>query len=141
MKQVLAFVLFSSIICWMMFSPIYKHVLIMRQALLQQEVDYLLEVGASGKFGYISPAMINASKQRLSTYGLSSEQLQYTVLSTEGRRAQYADERVTRGAGIELTVTYPFERLTTIDTLVGIEPIAADSRMRAYGVQMSEYVE
>lgn len=29
--------------------PVYKHVVIVRQAVLQKEVDYLLEIGANGR--------------------------------------------------------------------------------------------
>lgn len=141
MKQLLAFIMFSTIICWMMFSPLYKHVLIMRQALLQQEVDYLLEVGASGQYGYISPAMIEGSKNRLSSFGLAKEKIAYEVMTADGRPLGDISERVMRGDGIKVIVSYPYERLTTIDALVGITPIPEDAKMKAFGVRMSEYVE
>lgn len=141
MKQLLAFILFATIICWMMFSPIYKHVLIMRQAILQQEVDYLLEVGASGQYGYIDADMMERSMQRLASFGLSTERLQYVAVSTDGTQATDMGQRVSRGSGIMLSLTYPYDRLTTIDALVGINPIPEAQRIRAFGVKMSEYVE
>ena len=51
MKQILVFLLFSLMLVWLMFSPVYRHILILRQAMLQKETDYLLEVGASGAYG------------------------------------------------------------------------------------------
>lgn len=141
MKQLLAFIMFSTIICWMMFSPIYKHVLIMRQALLQQEVDYLLEIGASGQYGYISPAMIESSKNRLSDFGLTKEKIIYEIMTEDGRPLGDINARVMRGDGIKVTVSYPYEKLTTIDALVGITPLPEDARMKAFGVRMSEYVD
>ena len=141
MKQILAFIMFSTIICWMMFSPIYKHVLITRQAILQQEVDYLLEVGASGQYGYISANMVSQSKQRLVRFGLKTEKLQYEVSSTAGQQLINDGYRVVRGEGIVLSLSYPYERLTAIDALVGIESMPEDQFMRAYGIRMSEYVE
>jgi len=141
MKQILVFIMFSTIICWMMFAPIYKHVLITRQAILQQEVDYLLEVGASGQYGYISGNMIDQSKQRLARFGLTTGSLQYEVSSTEGQTFINDSYRVSRGDGIALSLTYPYERLTAIDALIGIEPLPEGQLMRAYGVRMSEYVE
>ncbi|URN92576.1 MAG: hypothetical protein NAG76_11755 [Candidatus Pristimantibacillus lignocellulolyticus] len=141
MKQILAFIMFSTIICWMMFAPIYKHVLITRQAILQQEVDYLLEIGASGQYGYISANMIDQSKIRLAKFGLSTGRLQYTVSSTEGQLVVNDSYRVGRGNGIALSLAYPYERLTAIDALIGIEPVPEGQLMRVYGVRMSEYVE
>lgn len=141
MKQILAFIMFSTIICWMMFTPIYKHVLITRQAILQQEVDYLLEVGASGQYGYISDNMVDQSKERLARFGLKTEQLQYKVTSTEGQLLVSDEYRVGRGGGIALSLAYPYERLTAIDALIGIDPVPEGQLMRAYGVRMSEYIE
>ncbi|MCR8657059.1 hypothetical protein [Paenibacillus endoradicis] len=141
MKQILAFIMFSTIICWMMFAPIYKHVLITRQAILQQEVDYLLEIGASGQYGYISNNMIDQSKQRLKRFGLTTGSLQYEVSSTGGQLFINDGYRVSRGDGIALSLTYPYERLTAIDALIGISPVPEGQLMRVYGVRMSEYVE
>ncbi len=78
-KQMLAFVLLSGLICWFMFAPIYKHVLIMRQAAMQQEVDYLLEIGANGSHGYIDASMVASSKQRLGAKGFDIDELEYLV--------------------------------------------------------------
>ena len=141
MKQILAFIMFSTIICWMMFSPIYKHVLITRQAILQQEVDYLLEIGASGQYGFISGNMVDQSKRRLARFGLKTEKLQYEVSSTAGQLLLNDGYRVDRGEGIVLSLSYPYERLTAIDALIGIESVPEGQLMRAYGLRMSEYVE
>ena len=87
MKQILVFILFAAMLCWMMFSPIYKHVLVVREAMLQKEVDYLLEVGASGSKGYIDAAMLEQSRRRLEKAGMSGELVRYTVTSTDGSTA------------------------------------------------------
>lgn len=141
MKQILIFVLFAAMLCWVMFSPIYKHVVIVRQAALQQEVDYLLEVGASGTYGYIDAAMQRESRTRLAKFGLQAELLQYNIFSTNGADATNAAEPLSRGAGIGLTISYPYENLFTIDRLIGITPIAPDKRMQAFGMKMSEYLQ
>lgn len=140
MKQILLFVLFAATICWIMFSPIYKHVAIVRQAVLQQEVDYLLEVGASGTYGYISAAMEEESRQRLAGLGLREEAIEYRYDTTSGADATDPTAPVIRGVGIELTVSYPYEDLFLIDSLIGVTPIDSNARMSAYGMKMSEYV-
>ncbi|MFX3632673.1 MAG: hypothetical protein ACE3L7_18360 [Candidatus Pristimantibacillus sp.] len=140
MKNILVFILFAAILCWMMFSPIYKHVLIVRQAVLQQEVDYLLEVGASGTYGYIDEAMMEQSRERLAGFGMRSEAVSYEVLSETGDVATDASAPLPRGTGIKLTMSYPYEDLFQIDRLIGLTPPAPDERMRAFGMKMSEYV-
>jgi hypothetical protein len=140
MRSILVFVLFAAMLCWMMFSPIYKHILIVRQAALQQEVDYLLEIGANGSHGYIDAAMIAESKQRLAALGLQSSDLVYTVASTDGSIATSASVPLVRGTGLSLTISYPYEGLFTIDQLVGVDPPPSSDRMRARGMKMSEYV-
>lgn len=140
MKQLLLFILFAAMICWMMFSPIYKHVVIVRQAVLQQEVDYLLEVGASGTYGYISPAMEQESKRRLAAFGLREEAILFDYSTTSGADPTDPRAPVPRGVGISLMASYPYENLFLIDSLIGITPIAPDARMKAFGMKMSEYV-
>lgn len=140
MKQLLLFILFAAMLCWIMFSPIYKHVVIVRQAVLQQEVDYLLEVGASGTYGYISPAMQRDSIRRLAGFGLREQDLRYTYATTSGVSATDVSNPVPRGTGISLKISYPYENLFVIDSLIGIQPIAPDERMNAFGMRMSEYV-
>lgn len=140
MKQILVFLLFAVIMVWFMFSPVYKHVLIMRQAALQKEVDYMLEVGASGTYGYISPDMMNQSRQRLAGIGFNSAELQYTVTTTSGVPADRPDLQVLRGVGIRLVITYPYGNLFGIDRLVGISAPDSGDRMGAAGMKMSEYV-
>ncbi|MFF2483267.1 hypothetical protein [Paenibacillus sp. NPDC058071] len=140
MKNILVFVLFSALLCWLMFSPIYKHVLIVRQAVLQQEVDYLLEVGASGTYGYIDEAMIQGSRERLARVGMRPDAAQFDIRSDNGMPATNPSVPLPRGAGIMLTISYPYERLFEIDRLIGIEPPSPAESMRAYGMKMSEYV-
>lgn len=140
MKQILIFILFSAMLCWLMFSPIYKHIVIVRQALIQQEVDYLLEVGASGTYGYINAAMLEQSRQRLAKLGLQPQWLEYELHTATGVEAGNSARPVPRGTGISLTISYPYENLFMIDRLIGVEPIAADARMRAFGMKMSEYI-
>jgi hypothetical protein len=139
MKSILVFVLFATTMCWMMFSPVYKHVLIVRQAVIQQEVDYMLEVGANGTHGYISNEMVGQSRARLATYGLTPDSLRYTVESTSGASATNPRSPLPRGTGIKLSVSYPVENLFEIDRLIGVTPVSPDTRMTAMGTKMSEY--
>jgi hypothetical protein len=140
MKQILVFILFSALLCWFMFSPIYKHVLIVRQAVIQKEVDLLLEVGANGSHGYISHAMIVESRQRLEARGFTGNDIQYVVTTSSGDIGTNPAQPVLRGVGIQLLISYPYERLLEIDRLVGISPPADTARMTAIGMKMSEYV-
>ncbi|WP_245809685.1 MULTISPECIES: hypothetical protein [Cohnella] len=134
------FILFAAMFCWLMFSPVYKHVLVVRHALLQQEVDYLLEVGASGAYGYIGPAMLAESRARLSEFGFRPGGLEYEVASSTGAEAGNAAAPLPRGVGLKLTIRYPYEQLLDIDRLIGVEPPDADAKIAASGMQMSEYV-
>ncbi|WP_166245165.1 hypothetical protein [Paenibacillus turpanensis] len=140
MKQILVFILFAAVLCWTMFTPIYKHVLVMRQAHLQKEVDYLLEVGASGSRGYIDQEMIGASRLRLEKVGFNSTRLNYTVGTTDGSSGSDRFMPVTRGVGLHLTITYPYEGLFMLDKLIGIDSPGSEERMGAYGIKMSEFV-
>jgi len=140
MKQILVFILFAAMLCWFLFAPVYKHVIIVRQALLQKEVDYMLEVGASGTYGYIDAAAIEASRQRLAQTGFDPAKLEYSVSSTSGAEAGNPAAPVPRGAGIRLTITYPYDGLFDIDRLIGLAPPPEGFRMTAAGMKMSEYV-
>jgi hypothetical protein len=140
MKQLLVFILFAAMFCWLMFSPIYKHVLVIRQALLQQEADYLLEVGASGRYGYIDGGMIAESRVRLADYGFEPTLLEYEVSSTTGAAVDDAYAPLPRGTGIRLVIAYPYENLLNIDRLIGIQPPDEQARIGGRGMKMSEYV-
>jgi hypothetical protein len=140
MKQLLVFILLSGILCWLMFAPIYKHVAIVRHALLQQEVDYLLEIGANADHGYISASMIENSKQRLAERGFAAASLVYEVSATTGGSAMNPASPVPRGEGIVLKISYPFGRLFALDRLIGVQGPDPDERMSASGMRMSEYV-
>jgi hypothetical protein len=140
MKQILIFVLFAGLLCWLMFSPIYKHVLIVRQAVLQQEVDYLLEIGASGTYGYISEEMQEQSRQRMARFGMRAVAIDYELATTSGLAASNPSAPVLRGTGISLTMSYPYENLFEIDRLIGLTPPLPSERMKAFGMKMSEYV-
>lgn len=136
----MVFILFAGMLCWIMFSPIYRHVAIIRGAVLQQEVDYLLEVGASGTYGYISGEMQQQSMDRLAGLGLQREELRYEYSTTSGVDPTIAAAPVLRGTGISLRISYPYENMFLIDSLIGLTPIPADARMSAFGMKMSEYV-
>ncbi|RXZ79829.1 hypothetical protein EBB07_21605 [Paenibacillaceae bacterium] len=140
MKSLLVFLLFSALLCWVMFSPIYKHVFIVRQAVLQKEVDYLLEVGANGDHGYINASMIAGSKLRLASHGMRPEAAVYTVGSTSGAAADDPSAPLLRGTGLQLTIRYPYERIFEIDRLIGMPTPSPDTMMGASGMKMSEYV-
>lgn len=139
MKQILAFILFASLFCWLLFSPIYKHVVLTRQAVIQQEVDFLLEVGASGQYGYVSEQLIAQSKKRLGELGFNIEKLQYDITSSL-HFTPTEQFRLPRGEILIVEVSYPYENMFLIDALIGIEPFGEHERMRSYGVKMSEYV-
>jgi hypothetical protein len=115
-------------------------VIILRQALLQKEVDYLLEVGANGMNGFISPDMTAASKARLQERGFEPNDLEYTVTTTSGVNGRDIAMPVMRGVGIGLQLTYPYHRLFIIDQLVGLSIPSSTARMGASGMKMSEYV-
>ncbi|KIL38870.1 hypothetical protein SD70_23700 [Gordoniibacillus kamchatkensis] len=140
MKQILVFVLFASILCWLLFAPIYKHIVLIRQAVLQEEVDYLLEVGANASHGYVDAAAISESRQRLAARGFTPSLVEYVVDTTSGVNGSDPRAPVHRGTGIRLKITYPYERLFVIDRLVGMTPPDETSRMGAVGMKMSEYV-
>ncbi|UJF32542.1 hypothetical protein [Paenibacillus hexagrammi] len=140
MRQILVFILFAAMLCWLMFAPVYKHVIIMRQALLQKEVDYMLEIGASGSYGYIGDSMIEASRERMEERGFVAADLLYTVTTTSGANGSNPSAPLPRGTGIKLTLTYPYHRLFIIDQLVGMSVPASAERMGATGMKMSEYV-
>lgn len=140
MKQLLVFVLIVTMLCWFMFAPVYKHVVIVRQAVLQKEVDYLLEIGANGRHGYIDSLMIQESRARMEERGFMPGDLVYTVESTTGAGGTNESTPIWRGAGLRLKLTYPYHRLFVIDQLVGITVPAETDRMGASGMKMSEYV-
>lgn len=140
MKQLLVFILLSGFLCWFMFTPVYRHVLVLRHAALQKEVDYLLEVGASGTYGYINSDMITASKWRLQQIGFDPDDLVYTVTTESGRSATMPQFPVPRGEGIYISITYPYENLFVLDRLVGLSVPDSSERMGAYGMKMSEFV-
>ena len=140
MKQILVFVMFSSILVWLMFAPIYKHIIIVRQAVLQKEVDVMLEIGANGSHGYIDAAMVAESKQRLEQRGFDPAELQYTVTAASGSDGSDPNAPIERGIGIQLSISYPYLHLFDIDQLLGMTPPAQHSRMSAFGLKMSEYV-
>lgn len=140
MKQLLMFILFASTLCWLMFAPVYKHVIITRQALLQKEADYLLEVGASGRFGYIDPRMIEQSRERLKTFGFQPEKLVYLVSTTNGEDGMNRDRPILRGEGLGLEIQYPYQNLLAIDRLIGITVPSEQLFMEVKGLKMSEFV-
>lgn len=140
MKQLLAFILLSSMLCWLMFTPVYRHVLIMRHAALQKEVDYLLEIGASGNYGYIDSEMITASKLRLQEVGFDPSKLNYEVAATNGHNATLPYSPVPRGEGIYLHISYPYENVFVLDQLIGMASPAPSETLGAAGMKMSEYV-
>ena len=141
MKQLLAFILLSGLVCWMMFAPIYKHVAIVRQALLQQEVDYLLEVGANAQHGFIDEDMIRQSIERLEKKGFHGGSLEYSVTTTGDRSGTHAFDPVLRGDSIMLEIRYPYRNLFAIDRLIGLSGPDPGAHMAASGIKMSEFVE
>ena len=140
MKQILIFVLLSAMLCWFMFAPVYKHVLIMRQAVLQQEVDLLLEWGANGEHGYIDGLMVEASRQRLAARGFDPAKLVYLISTDSGADGTNPEHPVLRGDGLRLEIRYPYESLFDIDRLAGIAIPEAGTHMSSAGLKMSEYV-
>ncbi|REE85381.1 hypothetical protein A8990_112110 [Paenibacillus taihuensis] len=140
MKSLLVFILLAAMMCWFMFSPIYKHVLIVRQAVLQQEVDYLLEVGANGDHGYINSQMLQEAKVRLAAFGLKPASITFEVSAGGGADATNAAAPLPRGTALSLKASYPIEGLFAIDQLIGITPPSDSMKLSASGMKMSEYV-
>lgn len=140
MKQILMFILFSAMLCWFTFAPVYKHILVLRQAILQKEVDYLLEVGANGGHGFVDSSMVQDSRTRLADRGFAAADLSYTVTTTTGVSGTNPLVPVMRGTGIKLVLTYPYGGLFGIDRLIGIVPPHDGGRMGAAGMKMSEFV-
>lgn len=142
MKSLLVFILLAAMMCWFMFSPIYKHVLIVRQAVLQQEVDYLLEVGANGDHGYIDTQMLQEAKTRLAAFGLKPASITFEVSAGGGggADAMNAASPLPRGKALSLKASYPVEGLFAIDQLIGIAPPPDAMKLSASGMKMSEYV-
>lgn len=99
-----------------------------------------MEIGASGRFGYIDGGMVAESRDRLSQFGFAAPSLQYEVTSTSGAEADNASAPLPRGTGIRLRITYPYENLLNIDRLIGVEPPSSDARIAGGGMKMSEYV-
>lgn len=115
----------------MMFAPIYRHVQLAQLTLLQKEVDYLLEVGANGSHGYVSPSLIDQSRGRLVASGFRAASLTYTTNASQPQP---------RGEAIMLSITYPIDDLLLIDTLIGISHDSSSKLIRASGLKMSEFV-
>lgn len=138
MKPLLVFVLMASMLCWMMFAPTYKHVHLMRWAVLQSEADYLLEIGANASHGYIDEAMIASSRLRLTARGFQAELLEYVISAEDGTPAHLATMPVPRGVGMQLVIQYPVSELLSIDRMIGIDTPAA-SWIVAEGWRMSEF--
>ena len=140
MKSMLTFVLFAALLCWVSFNPLHKHVLVMRQAVIQQEVDYLLDIGANASHGYISLDMIEQSRARLAERGFDSEKLDYIVGSTTGGGGDSASRPVLRGDGLKLEILYPYGDLFALDRLMGMTPVDPHDKMSGRGIKMSEYL-
>ncbi len=100
----------------------------------------MLEIGASGNYGYIDESMVADSRQRMGEYGFNPALLEYEVTSTTGGEGRSASEPLPRGAGLRLKLTYPYERLLDIDRLIGLAPPSEDARIAGRGMRMSEYV-
>lgn len=100
----------------------------------------MLEIGASGTYGYIDEAMIVESRSRLTGYGFSAHLLQYEVTSTSGAEGDNATVPLPRGTGIRLHISYPYENLLNIDRLIGLAPPSEDATISGRGMKMSEYV-
>lgn len=140
MKQILTFILFSAILCWALFSPIYRHVAVLQQSLLQNEVDFLLEVGANSSHGYISETMMAESRLRLAERGFVPEQIIYDVSTHSGVSGTNRFAPVLRGDSLILEISYPYGNLFTIDRIMGISTPAELGFFRAKGIRMSEFV-
>ncbi|BBI35266.1 hypothetical protein KCTCHS21_46650 [Cohnella abietis] len=100
----------------------------------------MLEIGASGRFGYIDGAMIAESRGRLAQYGFVAPKLEYVVTSTTGAEGDNATAPLPRGTGLRLRIAYPYENLLNIDRLIGLEPPSENARISGGGLKMSEYV-
>jgi hypothetical protein len=140
MKAILSFVLLAGTIAWVMFGGIYNHVLMTRQTLLQQEVNYVLEIATQAKYGYISNSVMEQSKARLASKGFDPTKLEYQVSSTTGQSSVDEFHPIPRGEAIVLKIRYPYEGLLEINRLVGILPPSSNARIGSSAQRMSEYI-
>jgi hypothetical protein len=139
-KAILSFVLLAGIFCWLIFSGIYYHVLIMRQTYLQQEANYLLQVVTQAKYGYVSSSELSQSKNRLAEKGFSISKLVYQIYSSTGQSALDSTDPVPRGQWISIKIQYPYDGLLAINKLIGMPVPAPSAKISGFGQQMSEYV-
>ena len=135
-SPILVIVILAPLLVWLMLKPTYQHVLILRHAVIQKEVDYLLEQGA--RLGYVSTDMQNDSKQRLIDRGFESGKLEYSITSDTGSSATDPLNPLTRGIGLIVEISYPYDNTFLIDRLIGIDPPPATDRLKAKGIQMIE---
>lgn len=99
----------------------------------------MLEVGASGNYGYIDQSLIADSKKRLAGLGFNPDKLEYDITSSLNFTPSL-QQRLPRGEILIVEISYPYENLFLIDTLIGVDPIGEHERMRSFGVKMSEFV-
>lgn len=84
--------------------------------------------------------MLIASRERLLERGFNSTEVIYVISTTNGVSGTDANDRVIRGEGIHLRISYPYHNVLQIDQLIGIAVSTSHERMAAGGIKMSEYI-
>lgn len=140
MKAILSFILLSGIFCWLIFSGMFHHALLLRQGALEQEVGLLLEKATQAQYGYVSSAMIEEAMQHLEAKGMSRQKVQFSITSTTASSATNPLTPIPRGEGIQIQASYPYDGLLTINRLIGMVVPDSSARFSYRASRMSEYV-
>jgi hypothetical protein len=140
MKAILSFVLLSGVFCWLIFSGMYNHALLLRQGALEQEVQLLLETATQAQNGYVSASMLERAMQHFEAKGMSRSKVQLTITSSNGQSAINARTPIPRGEGIHIQASYPYDGLLNINRLIGMIVPGESERFTYTASRMSEYV-
>ena len=140
MKAILSFVLLAGVFCWLIFSGMYNHTLLLRQGALEQEVELMLETATQAQNGYVSATMIERAMQHFEAKGMSRNKVQFTTSSTSAQSASNPLTPIPRGEGIRIQASYPYDGLLNINRLIGMVVPGDTDRFSYSATRMSEYV-
>lgn len=140
MKAILSFILLAGVFCWLIFSGMYHHVLLLRQGALEQEVELMLETATQAQNGYVSASAIEQAMQHFEAKGMSRQKVQLSISSTTGSSATNPLTPIPRGDGIRIQASYPYDGILNINRLVGMVVPGESDRFSYSATRMSEYV-
>lgn len=140
MKVILSFVLLSGVFCWLIFSGMYNHALLLRQGALEQEVELMVETATQAQNGYVSSAMIARAMNHFEAKGMSPSKVQLTISSSTAQSATNPLTPIPRGEMIRIQASYPYDGLLNINRLIGMVVPSSTERFSYSATRMSEYV-